>query len=145
MDCQTWSTLTVVSDTLVTSVTGYLYFNKYNPDRGELPILILQKYSLFLSHIKIKLLWSVAVRGAPLAMVCSCLLQCVAHRLLMVSPKGKVGLRGMTRRLVLPWSLRPPTAKGVLLVLACLWLLRYFWNFTEIYFGQLSLKNNKNN
>ena len=25
-------------------------------------------------------------------MVCSCLLQCVAHRLLMVSPKGKVGL-----------------------------------------------------
>ena len=27
-----------------------------------------QKYPLFLSHIKIKLLWSVAVRGAPLAL-----------------------------------------------------------------------------
>ena len=91
-----------------------------------------QKYPLFLSHIKIKLLWSVAVRGAPLAMVCSCLLQCVAHRLLMVSPKGKVGLRGMTRRLVLPWS--PPTADrqgrlaGPSLVLVAPIFLKFYRN-----------------
>ena len=37
--------------------------------------------------------WRTACSWSALLVLCSCLLQCVAHRLLMVSPKGKVGRR----------------------------------------------------
>ena len=89
---------------------------------------------------------------------CYGLSQCVAHRLLLVCSagallwcsalvvkpaKGEVGQGDQVISVTLVTS--STDYLGLLLALACWWLLRYFWNFTETYFDQLSLKNNKDN
>ena len=93
---------------------------------------------------KINMLWSGEVAGQLLAMVCL-LCWCSAGALLWWSPlEGRQGQAGDVALSITP-SPWPPSHLWLLLVLACLLGLLCFWNFTETYFDQLSLKNNKDN